>query len=80
MLPLSNPQAAVICRNKDKGAETRRICSAGCLGCGKCVKTCEHDAIKIENFLASVDYEKCIGCGKCTEVCPVKCIDIVKVG
>jgi Fe-S-cluster-containing hydrogenase component 2 len=43
----------------------------------KCVKACEHDAVKVENFLASVDPEKCIGCGKCHEVCPVGCIDLI---
>ena len=31
-------------------------------------------AIKLENNLAIVDYEKCDGCGTCKEVCPKKCI------
>lgn len=78
MMPLDTPHAAVICHNNDKGAQTRRICSAGCIGCGKCVKACENGAVKVTNFLSEVDYTKCTGCGKCTEVCPVKCIELIK--
>ena len=63
--------------NKEKGAAARKHCKAACIGCMKCVKACEHDAVKVENFLASVDPEKCIGCGKCHEVCPVGCIDLI---
>ena len=36
----------------------------------KCVKTCEHDAIHVTNFNASIDYDKCTNCGACAEVCP----------
>jgi len=77
MLPLNTPQAVVSCMNKSKGVEVRKQCSAGCIGCGKCMKACENGAVKVENFLASVDFEKCIGCGKCQEACPIKCIGIV---
>ena len=43
----------------------------------KCVKTCQYDAVKVENFVAHVDYQKCIGCGECHKVCPVGVIDLV---
>ena len=49
-------------------------CKAGCIGCGLCMRNCPAEAIKVDGFLASIDYEKCIGCGKCKEVCPKKCI------
>ncbi len=77
MLPLNTPQAAVICKNHDKGVETRKECTVGCIGCGKCMRACEHGAVTVENFTAKVDYTKCVGCGKCNEACPVKCIDII---
>jgi len=67
-------RAIVKCSNCDKGAVTRKACKVGCIGCMKCVKTCEHDAIKVEKFHAIVDPEKCVGCGKCADQCPQKII------
>lgn len=80
MLPLNRPVAAVLCANKEKGALTRKQCKAGCIGCMRCVKACEYDAVKVENNCAKVDYEKCIGCGKCHEECPMNSIDIIELG
>lgn len=77
MMPLHEAKAAVLCVNKDKGAVTKKECQLGCIGCMKCVKACEFDAVKVENFCAKVDFNKCTGCGKCTEACPVKCINLI---
>lgn len=64
----------VLCVNKDKGAETRKVCKTGCIGCMKCQKTCEFGAITVVNNNATIDYSKCTNCGKCAEACPVKAI------
>lgn len=72
----SSAEVHVACSSIDKGGEVRKKCSAGCIGCSRCVKECEFDAIKVENFLASIDPEKCTNCQKCVEVCPTKCINI----
>ena len=80
LMPLHEAKAAVMCKNHDKGAQTRKECKAGCIGCMKCVKTCEYGAVTVENFCAKVDYDKCVGCGKCHEACPVKCIDVIEPG
>lgn len=64
----------VLCSNTDKGAETRKTCSVGCIGCMKCQKSCEEGAIMVTNFNATIDYSKCTNCGTCAEVCPVKAI------
>lgn len=80
LMPLHQAKAAVLCANHDKGAVTRKACVAGCIGCMKCVKACEYEAVKVENFCAKVDYEKCVGCGKCHEACPVKAIDVIELG
>jgi ferredoxin len=65
---------AVNCSNHDKGALTRKMCSNGCIGCTKCVRTCPNGAISMDNNLAVIDYEKCTNCGACAEACPVGAI------
>ena len=64
----------VLCRNKDKGAITRKACSNGCIGCGKCQNVCGFDAIKVENNLAYIDADKCVLCRDCESVCPTGAI------
>ena len=61
----------VMCNNKDKGAIANKACKNACIGCGKCVKTCDKfEAITMENNLAWIDPEKCKMCRKCEEACP----------
>ena len=79
MVPLHQTKAAVLCSNKEKGAVTRKECQLGCIGCMKCVKNCEAEAIKIENFCAKIDSTKCTGCGKCAEGCPVGAIQLISL-
>jgi len=64
----------VLCNSLDKASKVKKSCTVGCIGCGVCKKVCAEDAIKIENFLAKIDYEKCIECLKCVEKCPKKII------
>lgn len=66
------------CSSHDKGAYTRKVCKAGCIGCMKCQKTCEFGAIAVVENLAQIDPEKCTNCGKCAEVCPMKVIHVCK--
>jgi Na+-translocating ferredoxin:NAD+ oxidoreductase RNF subunit RnfB len=60
----------VKCNSPEKGADTRKLCKVGCIGCQLCKKVCAYDAIIIENNLARIDYEKCVGCGACVAKCP----------
>lgn len=80
LVPLHQPKAIVFCNNKNKGGVTRKECKVGCIGCMKCVRACEFDAIKVENNCAHVDYDKCTGCGKCVDGCPTHCLDLVSLG
>lgn len=64
----------VVCVNHSSGKETRAVCTNGCIACGKCQRTCPHDAIHVIDNLAQIDYGKCTSCGACVEACPVKCI------
>ncbi len=75
LLP-ADGKATVLCCNKDKGAFAKKVCDAACIGCGKCARVCEFDAVTVENNLARIDPEKCTACGACFEACPTKCIHI----
>ena len=71
IVPVSPAQNVLIaCASMAKGAATTRACTVGCIGCGKCKKTCQHDAIILEKNLARIDYTKCVNCGDCAKVCP----------
>lgn len=67
-------QYAVACSSKEKGPVTMKDCQAGCIGCGICVKQCEHGAVSVLDFHASINQEKCTGCGACEKKCPKKSI------
>ncbi|OQX56410.1 MAG: hypothetical protein B5M53_01600 [Candidatus Cloacimonas sp. 4484_209] len=51
-------------------------CDYGCLGYGDCVEACLFDAMKMEDGLPVVDFEKCTGCGQCVEACPRNIISL----
>lgn len=60
----------VACNSKAKGAAVIKACSVGCIGCGKCEKACQSDAIHVKDNLAAIDYSKCVACGLCIDACP----------
>lgn len=64
----------VMCRNSEKGADTNKHCTVGCIGCKICEKNCPEGAITVTNNYAQIDYSKCVGCGICAEKCPKKVI------
>lgn len=64
----------VSCMNKDKGAIARKACANACIGCGKCLKECQFEAITITSNLSYIDFNKCRMCRKCVAVCPTGAI------
>lgn len=71
IVPVEYDKPVVIaCASQAKGSVTIRGCSAGCIGCGLCVKICPEGAIHVDRNLASIDYSKCKSCGLCATVCP----------
>ncbi len=65
----------VACSSHDMPKPTKDNCAKGCMGCKLCEKNCPNEAVKVDNFLAKVDYDKCTQCGACTEKCPTKAIN-----
>ena len=65
-----NRRIYVQCVNKDKGAAAAKACAVACIGCGKCVKVCNFNAITLENNLAYIDPNLCKLCRKCESECP----------
>lgn len=76
--PVEQAYAGVFCKNKDKGAIARKACNTACIGCMKCTKVCEYDAITVKDNCAYIDYNKCAACGKCVAECPDHAIVLVK--
>lgn len=58
------------CVSHDVGKLVRAACDHGCIACKICEKTCKFDAIKVENNVAVIDYNKCTNCLQCVEKCP----------
>jgi len=66
----------VACSNLNKGPETRKVCSVGCIACGLCQKL-TGGIFYVENNLARVRYDKAKNIANTEEViskCPTKCI------
>lgn len=51
-----------------------KVAQNKCIGCGRCVKICAHDAPSITDGKASIDINKCVGCGRCLGMCPMDAI------
>jgi electron transport complex protein RnfB len=60
----------VRCNAEGKGKDKSLLCKTACIGCTVCEQRCPFDAIKVENGLAKINYEKCRSCGYCAGVCP----------
>ena len=76
IIPEHKRKPVVQCRNQEKGAVTRKQCTAGCIGCMKGAKACPKEAITVENNVAHIDQSKCVGCQLCVKECPVGIIHV----
>ncbi len=51
-----------------------------CSLCGKCVKTCFENALKIKEHTLTFNQGNCIGCGMCIKVCREGAIKVIDKG
>lgn len=78
LVPKKN-QVHVLCSSTDKGAVARKNCDNACIGCMKCTKVCNFDAIHVEDNLARIDQSKCKSCGLCVLECPTGAINSFRI-
>lgn len=64
----------VLCSSKDKGPLVRKSCKVGCIACRACIKLADNESIRMDGFLAVVDYTKALTNEQTVEKCPGKCI------
>lgn len=67
---------SVACNNPEKGGETRKVCTVGCIACGVCQRLTE-GVFHIEDNLARVRYAEMTKIKNIEEVikkCPTRCI------
>ncbi|MBP3917888.1 MAG: DUF362 domain-containing protein [Clostridia bacterium] len=50
------------------------VSTDACIGCGKCIKICAHDAPHITDGKCAIDHNRCVGCGRCIGICPTDAI------
>ena len=55
-----------------------RVDPIRCSGCGKCVKTCQFEAIQMIDGKAHVQEDLCMGCGVCLSMCDQEAHSLVR--
>lgn len=57
-----------------KPEKSKKVNSAECVGCKRCINELGCPALSFESGKALIDNTLCTGCGLCSEICPKKCI------
>lgn len=67
----ANVQAVLHNRLPTKAVESRKriFIEPYCVGCGKCVRRCQHGALSLQNNKAVVDHSRCVLCSYCVTAC-----------
>jgi Na+-translocating ferredoxin:NAD+ oxidoreductase RNF subunit RnfB len=62
------------CSSTDKGAQVKKYCEVGCIGCKLCAKKSPEGGYVIENFLSRIDYAQSGDRSEGAAACPTNCI------
>lgn len=68
----------VFCNSRDKGADVRKCCSKGCIGCRICTKNVPENSVLVEDNLARVNYDLAPLPPDAGAKCPAKCFRSAK--
>lgn len=75
----NNYLIVVSCNNPESGAETKKVCSKGCIGCSLCIKLIKDSPFFMEEGVSRINTDK-LGSRDCQEImpavekCPVRII------
>lgn len=64
----------VYCKSKDKGSVAKKACDRACIGCSICVKNTKEGGMKVDNYLAIVNYDDYSITNESIAKCPTKAI------
>ncbi len=73
------PMKCPWCHNPESISSEKHLSflAAKCIGCGFCVRICEHGAHEMLDGEHLLDRNKCLVCGKCAEECYAQALEIV---
>jgi uncharacterized Fe-S center protein len=60
----------------DMHSNLKPLITPDCVGCGKCARNCDVQAIRLENKKAIIDHNICVGCAMCIAVCPYGAVEV----
>ncbi|MCP4179080.1 MAG: RnfABCDGE type electron transport complex subunit B [bacterium] len=65
----------IFCNSKEKALDKKKVCKVSCIGCRKCVKAAEEGQIKMDGFLAKINYSNSPSFELVEKAgCPTKCL------
>jgi ferredoxin/predicted transcriptional regulator len=59
-------------------AFVNQVDEALCNGCEDCIKSCQFNALSMDDMLARVDRVRCVGCGLCVLTCQTGALGLVR--
>ncbi len=72
MAPADAP-VHIFCNSPAKGGAKSKVCKVSCIGCRKCYKEAGEEKIRMEGFLARINYD-CPPDPEIVKVCPTGCL------
>lgn len=75
----ASAEVHIYCNSPEKGAEKRKVCKVGCIGCRKCLKVADEGQIDVKGSLAVINYENPPRADVVAKsACPVHCIGLAQ--
>lgn len=66
---LENNELDINIKNNIKNQKRTLVIEEWCVGCGKCIKRCNQNALSLKDGKCTVDMDKCVLCSYCASEC-----------